>query len=430
MKKILTTLFLTLAIIGTAVVCSAAPEPKANSAILASVSGEQILYSKNIDSKIAPAEFTKLMTAYTVYKLYGMDTAVTVADNLSDYTHYSEASMKLKAGEVLTTGNLIYGMLVEQANDSAYALALHYGGIDTFVAKMNEYAKGLEMKNTVFTNPTGKEDANQYTTAGDLLKLYRAIYKEKGLYQAICTKNVTIPATDLSAERQYWTKNHLMSKFIYNNYLYGPVTAGVSSSTDFGGYSVIATAVKGDTEYVGIVLGSVKEENINCAMTDAVALFDYGFNEFKTVDLIKIGTLIKEAEVKNGDGKDTLLLCANRSMKVSVLKDDDVSSVVRNVVVNEPLEAPIKKGDVVGYVEYSYNGNYVGSLELVAEQDVEKSSLKAFLEGVSWFFGLPVVKFFIWAIIIFFVIMIVAAYIRAKRRRSRRRNRRTNYKKF
>ena len=107
MKKILTTLFLTLVIMGTAVVCSAAPEPKANSAILASLSGEQIIYSKNMDSKIAPAEFTKLMTAYTVYKLYGMDKSVTVAENLYDYTHYSEAGMKLKPGETITTGNLI-----------------------------------------------------------------------------------------------------------------------------------------------------------------------------------------------------------------------------------------------------------------------------------------------------------------------------------
>lgn len=430
MKKILTTLFLTLAIIGTTIVCSASPEPKANSAVLATLSGEQIIYSKNMDSKVALAEFTKLMTAYTVYKLYGMNTEVKVSDNLSDYTHYSDASMKLKVGEVLTTGNLIAGMLVEQANDAVYAVALQYGGIEKFVAKMNEYAKGLEMKNTVFTNPTGKEDSKQYTTAADLLKLYRAIYKERDLYQVISTKNVTIPATELSAERQYWTKNHLMSKFIYYNYIYGPATAGVSSTTDFGGYSVISSAVRGDTELVCIVLNSIKEEDTNCAMTDAVALFDYGFDEFKTVDLIKIGTLIKEAQLKNGDDQDTLLLCAKRSMKVELLNNDDVSAVVRNVVVKEPLEAPVKKGDVVGYVEYTYNGNYVGTLELVAERDVDKSFLKAIVGGISWFFNLPFIKFLIYAIVAFFAIVIVAAYIRAKRRRSRRRNRRKNYRKF
>ena len=117
-------------------------------------------------------------------------------------------------------------------------------------------------------------------------------------------------------------------------------------------------------------------------------------------------------------------------MKVELLNNDDVSAVVRNVVVKEPLEAPVKKGDVVGYVEYTYNGNYVGTLELVAERDVDKSFLKAIVGGISWFFNLPFIKFLIYAIVAFFAIVIVAAYIRAKRRRSRRRNRRKNYRKF
>ncbi len=431
MKKALTSLFLILVIIiSTALVCSAAPSPKGSSAVLASLSGEQILYSKNYEAKIAPAEFTKLMTAYTAFKLYGMDKSITVGDNLSDYTHYSDASMKLKAGEKLTSGNLIAGMLVEQANDAAYAVALNYGGIDKFVGKMNEYAQSLGMENTVFTNTTGKEDAKQYTTAADLLKLYRAVYRERDLYAVISSRNVTIPATNLSEERQYWTKNHLMSKFIYYNYIYGPATAGVSSTTDFGGYSVISSAVKGDTELVCIVINSVKEDDLNCAMTDAQALFDYGFDDFKTVDLVKIGKLVEEADVKNGKDKDTLLLAANRSMKVEILNDDDVSAVTRKVVVEEPVKAPIKKGDVLGYVEYSYNGNYVGTVQLVAEQDVKKSNLKAMLGGIGWFFGLPFVKFIIFAVIAIIIIMFVSAYLRAKRRRIRRRNRRRKYKKF
>ncbi len=432
MKKALTSLFLILVIIiSTSCMCSAAaPSPKGSSAVLATLSGEQILYSKNFEAKIAPAEFTKLMTAYTAFKIYGMDKSITVADNLYDYTYYADASMKLKRGEKLTSGNLIAGMLVEQANDAAYAVALNYGGIDKFVKKMNEYAKGLEMEDTVFTNPTGKEDSKQYTTASDLLKLYRAIYKEKALYSVISTRNVTIPATNLSEERQYWTKNHLMSKFIYYNYIYDHATAGVSSSTDFGGYSVISSAVKGDTELVCIVLNSVKEEDTNCAMTDAQALFDYGFNDFKTADLVKIGTLLEEADVKNGKNKDTLLLAANRSMKAEVLNDDDISAVTRKVVVEEPVKAPIKKGDVLGYIEYTYNGNYVGTVQLVAEQDVKRSNLKALFGGILWFFGLPFVKFILFAIIAFIVIIIISAYLRAKRRRIRRRNRRRKYKKF
>ena len=430
MKKILTSLFLTLIIAGSAILCNAAPEPKASSALMASLGSEQIIYSKNPDVRTAPAEFTKLMSAYTTYKLYGFDTTITVGDDISIYTDYRDASMRLKAGEQLTSGELIKGMLVEQANDAVYAVILAYGTTDSFVAKMNEYAHELGMENTFFTNATGKEDAKQYTTANDLLKLYKAFYKEKKLYSVISERSVAIPATNLSDERTYWTKNHLMSRFIYLDYIYGNAVAGVSSSTAYGGYSVISSAVKGDKEFVCLILNSVKEEGTNYAMIDAKDLFEYGFNELKTVDLVKLGDLLHEVEIKNGNGKETLLLCANKSIKAEILKSDDVSAVQKEIVVKEPLEAPVKKGDVVGSVVYTYNGNRIGEVQLVAEQDVDKSFLKSFFGGISWFFGLPFVKFLIFSVIAFFVIMFILAYLRAKRRRIRRRNRRRNYKKF
>lgn len=430
MKKIITCLITTLLIISTTVLCSAAPELKAGSAILASLTGDQIIYSKNPDSRVAPAELTKLMTAYTTYKLYGMDAVFTVPENLGDYTYYADSSMKLKPGEQLKSSDLIYGMLVEQANDAAYTVALSYGGIDAFVGKMNEYAKELEMKNTVFKNVTGKEDSAQYTTANDLLKLYRAFYKDRKLYTVISTKSVVIPATNLSDERSYWTKNHLMSRFIYFDYIYDYATAGVSSSTQYGGYSVISSALKGEKEFVGIVLNSVKEEGINHAMIDAQNLFNYGFDELKTVDVVKQGGLLYEADVKNAKGMDTMLLVAGKSVKAQIDENDDVSSVQKQVVITKPIEAPVKKGDVLGTVIYTYNGNLVSEIQLIAENNVEKSMLKTVFNGIKWFLGLGFIKFIMIFALIFFIVVIAVSYIRANQRRKRRRNRRTNYRKF
>lgn len=456
MKKILTCLFTILMIVSLVLVCSAAPETgdktsdimeqsvnsendeeyigppevKADSAVMASLTSDQIIYSKNSDGHVAPAEFTKLMAAYTTYKLYGFDTEITVSDSIFDYTDYRDASMKLKSGEQIKSGDLIRGMLVEQANDAVYAVSLNYGSMENFVAKMNEYARELGMTNTVFTNATGKEDANQHTTANDLLKLYKAFYKDKNLYSVISEKNVTIPATNLSGERTYWTKNHLMSRFIYVDYLYDNATAGVSSSTTFGGYSVISTAVDDEREFVCVVLNSVKEDNVNYAMIDAQNLFEHAFDDFKTVDLVKLGDLLYESDVKNGKDKDTLLLCANKSMKAEIMKTDDISAIKKEVKIKNPVEAPIKKGDVIGTVLYTYNGNIIGEINLVAEQNVEKSFMKSVFGGIGWFFGLTIVKVVLFLLIAGFVLMVVMAYIRAKKRRNRRRNRRRNYKKF
>ena len=430
MKKILISLCVILTIAGSAMVCSAAPQPKASSAILASLTGKQIIYSKNPEEQLAPAEFTKLMSAYTTYKLYGLDTKITVPENINEYTHYMENNMNLKPGEELKSSELIYGMLMGQANDAAYAVALNYGGIDKFVGKMNEYAQNIKMKNTQYTNPTGKDDEKQYTTASDLLVLYREFYNDKSLYPFLSTKNVVIPATNRSSERTYWTKNHLMSRFIYLDYIYNYANAGLSSSSSYGGYSVMSAATKGEREFVCIVLNSVYENGVNYSMIDAQELFNYGFDKFSTVTVAKQGGLLYEARLKNHKGKDTVLLCANKTVKAQILDDDTVESIEKKIVLEEPVKAPLKKGDVVGSIVYTYQGNLVGELELVAERDVKRSIIKTMFGGIGWFFGLKAVKTILLIVVCIILAMFVYARHKDRNRRRRNRNRRRNYTKF
>ncbi len=430
MKKFLIGLLILMALLSSFTVCSAAPQPKASSAILASLTGQQIIYGKNIDEKLAPAEFTKLMSAYVIYKMYGPDTKLTVPENLSDYTNYMENNMGLKAGEELKCSDLIYGMLMAQANDAVYAVALNCGGMDKFVGKMNEYAKNLKMENTQFVNPTGKDADKQYTTASDLLKLYREFYKDEKLYQFIATKNVIIPATNMSGERSYWTKNHLMSRFIYLDYIYDYANAGLSSSSSYGGYSVISSATKGTKEFVCIVLNSVYENGVNYSMMDAQELFTYGFDKFSTVTVAKQGGLLYEARLKNHKGNNTVLLCADKTIKAQILDDDTVESIEKEVVLDEPVKAPLKKGQAVGSIVYTYQGNFVGELELVAERDVKRSLIKTLFSGIGWFFDLKAIKTILLIIVGLILFMFVYANYRNRKRRRRNRNRRRNYTKF
>ncbi len=430
MKKFLVCLILISAIISSALMCSAAPEPRASSAILASLSGQQIIYTKNADKQLPSAEFTKLMTAYTTYKLYGLDKTLIVPDNIDEYTHYMETNMNLKPGEEIKSSDLIYGMLMGQANDAAFTVAMCYSSIEGFVAKMNEYAQSLGMKNTVFTNTTGRNDEKQYTTANDLLILYREFYKDKKLYPFLSTKNIVIPATNLSAERSYWTKNHLMSRFIYLDYIYDYADAGLSSSSSSGGYSVISSATKGKKELVSIVMNSVYENGVNYAMIDAQELFNYGFDKFSTVTVIKQGDLLYETKLKNHKGKDTLLLCAEKTVKGVILDGDDISSIEKKVVLEEPVKAPLKKDEVVGKIVYSYQGNLVGEVNLVAERDVKRSIIKTIFSGIGWFFGLKAIKVILIIILCVIGAMVGYAYNASRKRRRRRRDRRKNYMKF
>lgn len=430
MKRFLICLGLIIITLCSYVVCSAAPEPRASSAILASLSGQQIIYTKNADRQLPSAEFTKLMTAYTTYKLYGLEKTLIVPDNLNEYTNYMETNMNLKPGEEIKSSDLIYGMIMGQANDAALTVAMCYSSIENFVGKMNEYAKNLGMTNTVFTNTTGRNDEKQYTTANDLLILYREFYKDKKLYPFLSTKNVVIPATNLSSERSYWTKNHLMSRFIYLDYIYDYADAGLSSSSSSGGYSVISSATKGTKELVCIVMNSVYENGVNYSMIDAQELFNYGFDKFTSVTVAKQGDLLYETQLKNHKGKDTLLLCAEKTVKGVILDGDDISSIEKKVVLEEPVKAPLKKDEIVGKMVYTYQGNLVGEVNLIAERDVKRSIIKTIFGGIIWFFGLKAIKVIIIIILCVIGAMFVYAYNASRNRRRRRRNRRRNYKKF
>ncbi len=427
MKKFLICLSILFAVLCSGIICSAAPQPKASSAILASLTSNQIIYSKNPAEKIAPAEFTKLMSAYTTYRLYGLDAKITVPENIKEYTNYMENNMNLKPSEEVKSSDLIYGMLLGQANDASYAVALNYSSIEKFTAKMNEYAKKLNMENTRFENPTGKDSQNQYTTANDLLILYREFYKDENLYKILSAKNITIPATNMSAERTYWTKNHLMSRFIYLDYIYPYADAGLSSSSSYGGYSVISSASKGDKEFVCIILNSAYENGVNYSMTDAQELFDYGFDKFSAVTIAKQGGLLYEAKLKNHKGKDTVLLCADKTVKAFVLTDDTADSVKKTVVLDEPVKAPLKKGQVVGSIVYTYQDNFVGELDLVAERDVGRSIIKTIASGIGWFFRLKAVRTVLIIIVCIILIMFIYAWYKNRNRRRRNRNRQRYY---
>lgn len=435
MKRIFSAVLTVFILLCSFTAYGAAPEVKSGSVILAALNSDQIVYSKNPDKSLSPAELTKLMTAYATYRIYGGGAVITVPENIGEYVNTMETRMGLKAGEEIKTSSLIYGMIMGQANDAALAVALYYGGIDEFVGRMNGFAKEIGMKNTSFTNPTGNYDEGQRTTAEDMLKLYKVFYKSKDLYAYLSQKNVTIEATNLSPERTFWTKNHLMSRFVYLDYYYDYATAGLSSSSSRG-YSVISSAGKGTKELVCVVMDAVYENGVNYSMTEAAELFNYGFDDFTTVTVVKQGDLLYEAKLKNYRGKNTLLLDAEKTLKGYILDSDMKNSgsggadcLEKEIVLEEPIKAPVKKGDVVGKVVYKYQGNVFGEVSLIAERDVKRGFFRTIGSGFSWFFGLGAVKTVL-LVLVCAVCVLFALAANGRKRRRKRRRRRKKYIKF
>ena len=137
--------------------------------LLAQTDTGKILYERQADKKIYPASTTKLMTAILVVENCELDEIVTVSENAVKSVPPDYVTANLQVGEELTVNDLMYVMLIPSANDAAYVLAEHVGGsIESFATMMNTRAKELGCTGTNFTNPSGLQDKNHYTTTKDL----------------------------------------------------------------------------------------------------------------------------------------------------------------------------------------------------------------------------------------------------------------------
>lgn len=430
MKKIISTILI-LVICLSSLVGYAAPETRGVSVIAALTDGQQIIYSKNPDERISPSGLTKLFTALVAYDLYDLDETVIVAENILEYTSNLELSAKLQPGEMLSFYDLLGAMVVNSANDASYQVAITCcGSVEAFVEKMNEKAKTLGLTNSNFTNPTGIYDANQYTSANDMLIIYRELYKNERLRNLVTSQRWIIEPTNVSKRRVYWTNNHLLSKYYETKYYYPYVTGGKISSSSEGGYSVVATASKGGINVLAIVLNSQLDQGVNYSLVDATEIFDYVFDNYTTVTAVKENELICEMKIKNSSDANYTLVNTKTQLKGIIKKIDSAEDIEQKLNVPEYLKAPLKKGDVIGQAEYYYDDNLLGKVDLVVAEDIGFSIIKGIGSGIAWFFNLKVVKVFIAVVIILAIsfFMILIYLIKQQEEQKKRKNKRPSQK--
>ena len=137
-----------------------------------------ILYEKNVDTSYYPASITKILTALLALENSDLDEVVTFSSDAVFGTELGSSSISRDLDEQMTMEQCLYGMMLESANECAYAIAEHVGGgdVNVFIDMMNEKAQELGCKNTHFSNPNGLPDENHYTSAYDMALIARAAY--------------------------------------------------------------------------------------------------------------------------------------------------------------------------------------------------------------------------------------------------------------
>ena len=163
-------------------------EVSATAAVLMDADMGQVLYEKNGDRQMLIASTTKIMTALVVLEHARLTDTITVTND-----HMVEgSSMYLKPGEVVTVEELLYGLLLCSGNDAALALADCCGGLEAFVAAMNDKAAALGMTGTSFANPNGLDDENHYSTARDMAVLAAYAAKDPTFRRICSTRTATV----------------------------------------------------------------------------------------------------------------------------------------------------------------------------------------------------------------------------------------------
>ncbi len=352
------------------------PDIEATAAILTDVKTGRVLYSKNPQKKIYPASTTKIMTGILALEHGNLSDVVTA--NLSALAPITneDSHMGILIGEQLTLEQLINGMLVYSANDAANVIATHLGGTpENFVQQMNEKALALGANNTNFVNAYGIHDDNHYTTAEDMVIIARYAMQNEKFREIVKTPIYKIAPTEkYTSERNLPNTNLFLSSYRSADFYDKSVTGVKTGSTNAAGYCLVTTAEKNGTELLSVVF---KAPNKSASYEDTKKLLKLGFENYTYTPIAISGNTIQESD-KVYEAKDAtrVALTVKEDVYALLPKDIDVTTDLE-ITSDLPkvIKAPIKKGEVLGTITYSYNGSELQTQDLIAANDVERDNI-------------------------------------------------------
>lgn len=224
------------------------PEVTASSALVYDLTTDKVTFTKNPKEKLPMASLTKITTAIIALENKRNDDKYIVKKE----DLVGEDTMGLTEGEILTLEELLYGLILHSANDSAETIASNYdGGRKNFIKAMNKKAKSLGLINTNYTNPRGLEgDGSQYTTAYDLLVVTRFAIMNFPLFNKITsTVDYTLPYSKNHKEIYLENETNLLTSY--------PGVKGIKTGyTPEAGFCLVTYLDYGGHKIIGILLGS------------------------------------------------------------------------------------------------------------------------------------------------------------------------------
>ncbi len=406
-------------------------ETSADIVLLVSLDNGAVIFDKNADKVTPPASLTKITTAIlTIENCTDLDEVITIKQSSIDAISGTNSSTAgLKVGEEISIRNLLYCMMVKSANEAAVVLADYIGGgsVSNFVQMMNDFVMDMGCQNTHFVNPHGLDAEGQYTTANDLAMITKHALTLPLFEEIVNTVSFKLPASNKSGERNLLSTNWMINpnfKTYYLKYAQGIKTGTTANA----GRCVVSKASKDGYNYLAVVMGAPYEDVTgdgnpdNCAFLECKKIFQWAFDNIrltKVADPLQIATVV---DVHLSRSVDHVRLVPETEVTALVPVGNDETSVLLEVIPEETpqsVNAPVKKGDVLGKARILYAEDEIATVNLVAAEDVHLSLILFVLDGIKNIF-----KSTLFQIVFIAVVLILAIYIGLIIRHNQKKKRR------
>ncbi len=367
------------------------------SAVLMDADTGRVLFEKDGYTIRANASTTKIMTCILAIESGRLDELVTVSKYAASMP---DVQLNVKAGEMYLLKDLLYSLMLESHNDVAVAIAEHISGdVKSFAKLMNDKAKELGCNNTNFITPNGL-DASEETLDG--MKIHGTTARDLAKIMAYCIKNETF--LEITQTASYTFSDRTVDeqgnqrvgsrKYTVNNknaflHMMEGVLSGKTGFTGDAGYCYVGALKNNGRTYTIALLGCGWPNNKTYKWADSKKLFNYGIDNYSITDFFDYNTKLPELSIRNGIygsynsfGKEGIN--ADKVPYISLYVEEEPlyflhrsdERVSYEIILDDSMNAPVHKGQVVGKIVYTINGEFIKQYDIKADDTVEKKDYK------------------------------------------------------
>lgn len=366
----------------------------AKNIILYNLNDQSIIYEKNSEERVSIASITKIMT--TLVALENIDdlndTVIITADDFAYTSGYSKAGFSV--GDQVTYEDLLYGILLPSGADAVNAVVNNTLGFDAFVTAMNNLAQKIGLENTSFSNPIGKDDDLNYSTAKDVAKMLKYALENPEFKKIFTTKEYQT-TSGLTLQSTLMPYKDLLSVSI--------IDGSKSGFTKEAGRCLASIATINDVPYLLVVIRSSNEFLYN-AIADSLTIYDYYSHNYSYQVILDNEKVITTIPIK-----------FSKTKEYSIKADEDISLYLKNNTTDNLTY------EFTGLDEIKYNtkkDTYLGKIKVYNDNNLLYESNVYLNTDIEYY------NFYLIGIILIILLFIIVIIWKIKRKKRRRRKRR------